>query len=375
MSSVPFEKAIKAITSGDYQEGERLLTLAIEAAPQEREARSHRAWLYLQTGRYEKAADDYRIIKEGFPEEKIAVLYLAQALAKQGMYDEAMKEAAAFLASEPASPLAVEILAYCHRAIGLKSSSLNPENLFSTPHVEPLNPVLKALEDDPQSSFPTSIFPQLGRFLYTLTRAVRPKIVIETGCFIGYSTICLCQALRDENHGHLHGFDLFAELPERKYVSPILGKTSTFREIAPGHLAQAGLSDWVTFHEGDSSTNIRKAFSQLKEKADLAFIDGDHTIKGAIADFEAVDEFLNPMGIIVLHDTSSEGSDWLGPEILLEKLDKVAPDAYGQINIPTLDNLGLGLLQKRPGKRPPAIRPTMLELYHQRLFHKRKFWK
>lgn len=52
-------------------------------------------------------------------------------------------------------------------------------------------------------------------------------------------------------------------------------------------------------YNGDSKTTIPKFFETHKEKIDLAFIDGDHTVEGATADLENV---WSHSKIIVFHD-------------------------------------------------------------------------
>lgn len=44
-------------------------------------------------------------------------------------------------------------------------------------------------------------------------------------------------------------------------------------------------------------------FYQNKEKFDIIFIDGDHSIEQVIKDFENALRILNPLGIILMHDT------------------------------------------------------------------------
>src|SRR5690606_17909602 len=125
-----------------------------------------------------------------------------------------------------------------------------------------------------------SIYPDDGLLLYSLCKAKRPKVVVEIGSHIGYSTICLGQALKDLGGGHLHAFDLFP--PVNTNVSPFIGATCDGHAIIETHVGHAGLEKLVTLHKGDSSTAVLKCFSMLTEKIDLAFIDGDHTIRGCL---------------------------------------------------------------------------------------------
>src|SRR5690606_33538265 len=107
-----------------------------------------------------------------------------------------------------------------------------------------LNQVLDKLDKDPESTFPTSMHRDVGRFLYALVRATRPRVIAETGTYIGYSTICMAQALEENVQGMIHCFDLFgAVMPPGDpyfYQSPVVGSKETFLDVVRGHFDTAG---------------------------------------------------------------------------------------------------------------------------------------
>lgn len=52
-------------------------------------------------------------------------------------------------------------------------------------------------------------------------------------------------------------------------------------------------------YDGDSKATVPEFFAEHEDKVDLAFIDGDHTVEGAVADLENV---VDHSRIIVMHD-------------------------------------------------------------------------
>jgi len=54
-----------------------------------------------------------------------------------------------------------------------------------------------------------------------------------------------------------------------------------------------------TIYDGDSKATVPKFFAEHEDKVDLAFVDGDHTVEGAIADLENI---VDHSKIIVMHD-------------------------------------------------------------------------
>ncbi|MFH0792940.1 MAG: class I SAM-dependent methyltransferase [bacterium] len=222
-----------------------------------------------------------------------------------------------------------------------------------------------------EGSVRASVIPAIGRFLYSLVRCCRPNLALEVGTFVGYSALNLAQGLEDNGEGHLHCFDLYPQLGD--YVSPILGPCSNSLEVCRGHLERAGLAHRISFHQGDAPVMIRGVATRFCAKFDLAFIDGDHSIRGCLTDWYAVDEVLSEGGLVVLHDTNPEACGWLGPRYLLEKLGDLR-DQYHWVNMPTPDKTGLAMIQRRTTKHSPRWAPSIFELLTDRLFIHR-FWR
>ena len=76
----------------------------------------------------------------------------------------------------------------------------------------------------------------VGRLLYMLVRASRPKIAVEFGTSFGISTIHIAAALRDNGEGRL--------------IATELNPNKALRAVE--HIRQAGLSDLVEVRQGDA---------------------------------------------------------------------------------------------------------------------------
>lgn len=58
-------------------------------------------------------------------------------------------------------------------------------------------------------SHPASVNVDVANTYYALTKMLRPKLVVEIGCFIGFSSQHIAQALKDQGFGRLISIDAF----------------------------------------------------------------------------------------------------------------------------------------------------------------------
>ncbi len=355
------------IDAGDYESALAHLARLAESPADAPDAFGHRAYLYRAMGRYEEALADYDALLERSPDNLEAASYRGEMLLRIGRDQEGIEALLDVLGRNPLQPEPVEMIAeYQARRSSIRK---HPRRLVpSALQTPPVNPVIERLEADPES-YPGSVFPEIGRILYDLVRLVRPRVALETGSFKGYSTVTTAQAMKDNGGGHLHAFDLFQKHPG--YVSPVLGPCEDGTRIVRGHLEHAGLAGYVTLHKGDSSLRIRKDLSLHAGKIDFAFIDGDHTIKGCLKDWSAVDELLAPGALVLLHDTEPDLCGWLGPRYLLEKLGRGSETGYHWVNLPSPEGFGLALIQKKRAETWKTVRPSLVDLAVER-FHLRK---
>jgi len=79
---------------------------------------------------------------------------------------------------------------------------------------------------------------------------------------------------------------------------------------------------------------------------DLIFIDGDHTYEGVKKDFESFVPFLNPDGIVLMHDIAltdpDKGVDSIDVDKFWDELDETAYSKF-----PIYASSGLGLVRRR----------------------------
>jgi len=118
-------------------------------------------------------------------------------------------------------------------------------------------------------------------FLRTLIRTIKPELVVETGSFLGVSTLWIAEGLKANGRGKIVSceFDpvVFAAAQEK--------------------IAASGLAEWIELRNESSLEMI------VPGTIDLLFSDSDMPIREA-----EVKRFLpqlNPYGLVLLHDASS----------------------------------------------------------------------
>ncbi len=198
-----------------------------------------------------------------------------------------------------------------------------------------------------EASWPGSIAPEGGLLLQTLVRNIQPTVIVETGTFAGVSTIWLASGLKALGRGEVHTYDLF-QMPPNESPAAALFHT-TVRGSVERRIADAGLADLVTLHEGNSASNLVASHSQLHAAGGVqfAFLDGDHSPEGVLADLRAVEPVLQIGGFVVLHDTFPEVCSWDGPRWLVDNLASVSSATYQVCDLYLAQcNYGLALLRR-----------------------------
>ena len=174
--------------------------------------------------------------------------------------------------------------------------------------------------------FPASLSPQAGLLLHSLMQNIRPRVVIEVGTFCSVSTHWIAGALaasgaRPGKDAVIHCFDDFGPIHKGPWRDAELLEGRL--DWVKGRLDKAGLLDFVRFHPGNSAPNITECAEELRKAGgvDFAFIDGDHTIPGAVADFLATEPVLNTGGYAVVHDTfPDQCGGHEGPRFILDNV-------------------------------------------------------
>jgi predicted O-methyltransferase YrrM len=193
---------------------------------------------------------------------------------------------------------------------------------------------------------PISIRPEIGEIFYSLARNLKPKIIVEIGAFLGYSAICFAQAIEDNEckDGKVYSIDLF--LPHTHNPLYLSDDIHNPLEFARKNIEKARLQHRIDFLQGNSIDIAPKLLSSI-QYIDILFIDGDHTYKGAINDYNAYHEKVKQGGLIIFHDIYPQKCDWWGPRILIDILRKRFYKKYYEIlELETPDGFGIAICKK-----------------------------
>lgn len=185
-----------------------------------------------------------------------------------------------------------------------------------------------------------------------MIRNFRPRVIVEIGTFLSVSTHWMAAALMENGQvpteACIHCFDDFGPIHKGPWRDEEMleGRLDWVRE----RLSHAGLLDYVNFYPGDSSTTVIKHHDLLRSLGgvDIAFIDGDHSVPGALADFHAVAPVLNTGGFIIVHDTfPDQCGGHQGPRYLLDNINTLGKGRYQAIDLYLSPlNFGLGLIRR-----------------------------
>lgn len=120
---------------------------------------------------------------------------------------------------------------------------------------------------------------EVGRILHSLVSLVRPRVVLETGTYKGYSTCCMASALELIGEGVVYTIDSNPE-------SPLWSGSSLEKFIVPIR---------------KSSVHAAKLFDDVN--FNLLFFDSDHHYETVLEEIRLYEPKLVVGGIIVMHDT------------------------------------------------------------------------
>lgn len=157
---------------------------------------------------------------------------------------------------------------------------------YCATHSSPADALLHALDRETHLK---TIAPQMlagehqGKFLEMMSRLLQPRMILEIGTFTGYSAICLARGLR--TGGQMDALELDPQ----------------YGAIFHKYVAQAGLQDKISLHNGDA----RQILKQLSGPYDLIFIDAG---KQEYPDYyeEAV-RLTDPAGLILIDNMLWDG--------------------------------------------------------------------
>lgn len=128
-----------------------------------------------------------------------------------------------------------------------------------------------------------------GALLTMLVKLVKPRRVLEIGCFTGYSTVCMAYGLPEG--GHIDSLEINEEL---EYL------------ILEG-FEKAGVKDSITMHFGDA----KKTLGTLQGPYDLVFMDADK--RDYCAYYEQMKPLLHSGSLILADDVLWDGKVYADP--------------------------------------------------------------
>lgn len=139
---------------------------------------------------------------------------------------------------------------------------------------------------------------EVGELLHSLVRAVKPGVVVETGSHLGFSSLMISAAIKDNGIGKLYTIDI-----NDHGVS--------------AQLERFGLSKQAMFIKGNSVDVIRDLCSR-GILIDFLFLDADHSTESVLAEFESAKPFLKKGSYIAFHDTTSDKREMAAVDMIVE---------------------------------------------------------
>ncbi len=157
-------------------------------------------------------------------------------------------------------------------------------------------------------------------FLRTLVTTVKPELIVETGTFIGVSTVWMAEGLKANGFGKIVTIEF----------DPLVAAK------AKEKIAASGLGEWIEFRQGSSLE------MKVEGAIDILYSDSDLPIRE-----QEVRRFLpqvSPNGLILMHDANSHEAVVRAAALKLE--------AEGRISVVLLPTpRGLVVAQKRQGRK------------------------
>ncbi len=134
-----------------------------------------------------------------------------------------------------------------------------------------------------------------------LVRQKRPRVVVEIGTARGGMLYCLCQLAAPD------ALIISIDLPGAPNCG---GQTEAERAFYSSFVSPGQRIKFIPANSHNHST--REALRNLLNgrKADVLFIDGDHSYGGVKVDFEMYAEFAAPDGLLTLHDICLLPENW-----------------------------------------------------------------
>lgn len=148
-------------------------------------------------------------------------------------------------------------------------------------------PLLREIEEQALAQKVPIVPPEVGAFLYTLVKLVKPQQILEIGCGAAYSTLWMAAALAPS--ASLYGLD-------RDYNRSVM---------ANANVLLAGKQDTITIEQKDAISEDGKAAIRARAPYDLVFIDCEKRVYPEL--WQVCSELTRPGGIIVADNVLFRG--------------------------------------------------------------------
>jgi predicted O-methyltransferase YrrM len=164
--------------------------------------------------------------------------------------------------------------------------------------------------------------PSVARFLGQLAFYRRPQVIVELGCFVGWTTAHLALGLQARGgSGRIFAVDYMQE----------------YLDVMRANLGRHGLDALVTPLRGMSLDAAMLA--ALPPQADLIFLDTSHAYPATLQEILAYAPRLAPGGCLVMHDS-------IGLPGVRRSLEEL-PDHFRRLTFATERSNGVTVLQNR----------------------------
>lgn len=199
---------------------------------------------------------------------------------------------------------------------------------------------------------PASVNIDVANTYYSITKMLRPLLIVEIGCFIGFSTQHFAQAVKELGFGSIISIDAF------DWDVDAGRGLQNRQEVAEYYRNKADVTNIVTFIKGYSDQVYAKVKPDIVNKIDLLYIDGDHSIQGVFKDFNLYYNDVREGGYLILHDIFPEMCGVDGPRVLLDALKQsdLVPRHIEVLEMQTKDGFGIALL-RRVSNKPVQLSP------------------
>lgn len=198
------------------------------------------------------------------------------------------------------------------RWIAERGESLQPEYHRATPECP--NPKRWSMYDGMTAEF------EVLEFLKTIVTTTKPELIVETGSFLGVSTLWMARGMKENGFGRI----VSCEYDAKVYAE------------AKRRVEESDVSEWIDLRN-ESSLEMK-----VEGTIDLLYSDSDLDIREA-----EVRHFLpqiNPFGLILMHDASSHLKTVRDAAFKLENEGLIS-----SVFLPT--PRGIVVAQKRGGRR------------------------